>query len=266
MRFLEDILIVFRRDLKEYYRWKLHLVFDVLFPLLDVILFTLVWGSILGGGFQGYGMMTKENYIGFLLSGMVLWTFVRHCIGGEFTHIFVEEKHRRTIQYLLASPINRISIPYGKSIMPILRATFNSVVLILVGLTLGFVFGGNIFLIILIIGLTFLTFSGVGLTLAALGAWREDFADMGWLISYSLEISAGIYFPIDILPANIKNILMYFPQTQAVQAMRMLVIQNASLVQLLPFLIPLIFSSTIMIIIALFAFKFVERKAILVGI
>jgi ABC-2 type transport system permease protein len=266
MKFFKDVFIVFQKELKEYYRWKLHIPFDIIFPLLDILLFVLVWGAILKGGFEGYGMMTRENYIGFLLSGMVLWSFARHCLGGDFSHTFVEEKHRRTIQYLLASPISRISIPYGKSVLPIFRSIFNSVILITVGLFLGFVFKGNLFLIILIICLTFLTFSGVGLTLAALGSWREDFADMSWLISYSLEISAGIYFPIEVLPENIKNIFMAFPQVQAVQAMRMVVLQDATLTQLLPFLIPLTFSAIIMIAIAFFAFKFVERKAILVGI
>jgi ABC-type polysaccharide/polyol phosphate export permease len=257
---------MFQRDLKEYYRWKLHLLFDTAFPILDVLLFVLVWGAILKGGFQGYGSMTKENYIGFLISGIMLWGFARQCVGGQFSHIFIEEKHSRTIQYLLASPISRISIPYGKSILPIFRSIFNSVVLIIVGLFLGFVFKGNPLLILLIIALTFLIFSGVGLTLAALGSWREDFADMGWLISYILEISAGIYYPIEVLPANIRDFLMSFPQTQAIQAMRMVVLQDATFVQLLPYLIPLTISAITMVVIAFFAFKFVERKAILVGI
>lgn len=266
MRFFKDTFIVFQRDFKDYYRWKLHIPFDILFPLLDILLFVLVWGSIIQGGFQGYGIMTKDNYIGFLLSGMILWSFARHCLGGDFTHIFVEEKHRRTIQYLLASPISRMSIPYGKAVLPVIRSIFNSSVLIIVGILLGFVFRGNFFLIVLIIALTFLTFSGVGLTLAALGSWREDIADMTYLVSYILEISGGIYYPIDILPANVKNILMAFPHTQAIQAMRMVVLQDAGLAQILPLLIPLTISAVVMITLAFFAFKFVERKAILVGI
>ncbi|MBC7128637.1 MAG: ABC transporter permease [Thermoplasmatales archaeon] len=266
MRIFKDIFIVFQKEIKEYWRWKLHIVFDAFFPLLDTVLFIIIWSAILKGGFEGYGMITKENYIGFLISGMIVWSFARNYLSGEFTRIFVEEKHRRTIQYLLSSPINRMAIPYGKSLLPVLRSIFNSIILISVGLSLGFVFKGNPFLILLIIFLTFLTFSGIGLTIAALGSWREDIADSGWLIYYIFEITAGIYFPLDILPGNIKNIFFALPQAQAVQAMRMLVLENAGIYDILPFILALAFYSLVMIFCAFFAFRFVERKAMLVGI
>ncbi|MBC7081371.1 MAG: ABC transporter permease [Thermoplasmatales archaeon] len=266
MRIFKDILIVFQKEVKEYWRWKLHIVFDAFFPLLDTLLFILVWSAILKGGFERYGMITRENYIGFLISGMIVWSFARNYLSGEFTRIFVEEKHRRTIQYLLSSPINRMAIPYGKSLLPVLRSLFNSTILISVGISLGFIFKGNPLLIFLIIFLTFLTFSGIGLTIAALGSWREDIADSGWLIYYIFEITAGIYFPLDILPQKLRIIFFALPQAQAVQAMRLVVLENAGLNEILPFLLPLAFYSFFMIIFAYLAFRFVERKAMLVGI
>ncbi|MEM2583026.1 MAG: ABC transporter permease [Candidatus Thermoplasmatota archaeon] len=266
MRIFRDIFIVFQKEAKEYWRWKLHIVFDAFFPLLDTLLFILVWRAILKGGFEGYGMITKENYVGFLISGMIVWSFARNYLSGEFTRIFVEEKHRRTIPYLLSSPISRIAIPYGKSLFPLIRSFFNSTILILAGISLGFVFKGNPLLIFLIILLTFITFSGIGLTIAALGSWREDIADSGWLIYYIFEITAGIYFPLDILPQNIKNIFFSLPQAQAVHAMRMVVLGNACFGDIIPYLLSLSFYAVVMIVIAILAFRFVERKAMLVGI
>ena len=266
LKFVRDALIVFERECKHYWRWKLHFLFDAVYPLLDAILFLLIWGTILLGGFTGFGGMTKENYIGYILSGMVIWAFIGITLRGDFVYGFVEEKHRRTIQYLFASPINRMSIPYGRTILPILRASYRALVLVVLGLIFGFVFQGNILLIILVILVTFFVFSGFGSIISGLAAWREDLADLSWLFSYVIEISAGIYFPLQILPEGIRNFLMMLPQAQAVQAMRMVTLQNATFIDILPYLIPLVILGVATIIIAKFTYKFIEKKAFLVGI
>ena len=159
-----------------------------------------------------------------------------------------------------------MAIPYGISVLPILRALYSSAVLLLLGLAFGYVFNANLLLVSLIVILMAALFSGIGLTLAALGSWREDIPDLRWILNYVLQIGAGVFFPISILPEGIKNVLLSLPSTQAVQAIRLVVLEDASFVQLLPLLIPLTIATIIMGVIAMLAFRFVERRAILVGI
>jgi ABC-2 type transport system permease protein len=265
-KFFRDTMIVFEREAKDYWRWKLHFFFDAIYPMLDAILFLLIWGAILLGGFAGLGGLTKENYIGYILSGMVIWAFIGVTLRGDFVYGFVEEKHRRTIQYLFASPINRMAIPYGRTILPILRATYRALILVGLGLLFGFTFQGNILLAAFIILVTFLVFSGFGSIIAGLSTWREDLADLSWMFSYMIEISAGVYFPLQILPDNIRNILMILPQAQAVQAIRMVTLQNATFFDILPYTVPLIIIGIATAVVGRFVYKFIEKKAFLVGI
>lgn len=266
LKFIRDSWIVFEREAKNYWRWKLHFVFDAVFPLLESILFLLVWSAVLAGGFVGFGDITRENYVGYILTGMVVWSFMGITLRGDFIYGFIEEKHRRTIQYLFASPLSKMAVPYGRLILPIIRSSYKALLIIGLGLLFGFVFQGNIILIILILLVSFMIFSGIGSIIAGLAAWREDFADLSWLFAYIVEISAGIFFPLQILPEAIRNFLYMMPHVQAVQAMRMVTLQNASFAQVLPYLIPLVILGVVTTIIARLIFRFIERKAFLVGI
>ena len=74
IEFLKDVYVIFAKTLKEYYRWKLHFVYDSVFPLLDGFLYIVIWGAILASG-VAVGILRPDNYIAFLLSGLILWNF-----------------------------------------------------------------------------------------------------------------------------------------------------------------------------------------------
>ncbi len=265
MDFLRDVFTVFRRNWKEYLRWKLYILFDVGFPVLDALVFIVVWSAIFQTGIS-IGEWDKSNFVGYLISGLVVWSFMSQFLSGNFIQVFVDEKHRRTIQYLLASRINRAAIPYGYAIMPLIRAAYSSLALIAMGYLFGFMFQGNLVLSILIIALASFMISGMSLCIAALGAWREDIAELRWIFNWVLEISAGVFFPMSIIPERIKSFINLLPTTQAVQAVRDVMLNNASLATVLPTLLSLSAYAIVFTSLALLAFRFVEKKAMMVGI
>ncbi len=267
MNFFHDTYIIFRKNLKQYLRWKLHLVFDIVFPLLDLILFILVWRAILSGGFKEIGYLNPKNYVAYLLSGLLLWRFVDTALSGEVTHSFIREKYWRTSPYLLISPINRLAIPYGMCLLSLIRAVYSGFILLFVGiLFFNFSSQGNLLLALLVIFLTFLGFSGIGLIIAGLASWREDFADLTYVINYVLMIASGVFFPLEILPESFRNGLLLLPSSQAVNAIRAIVIRNAGIAEILPTLAYLALFSIISLGIAALIFKLVQRKAMLIGI
>jgi ABC-2 type transport system permease protein len=267
MRFFYDMYHVFRRDLKSYWRWKLHILFDTIVPIVDIALFLLVWSVIIGGGFEGVGMLNKDNYIAYLFSGFILWNFVNTPFTHDFVHSFIREKHWKTIEYIFISPLKKFSLPYGISILPLLRSIYSTIILLIIGfLFFGFSIKGDFLSIVLIVLLTFLGFSGVGLMISALASWREDFADVSWLINYILSIASGVYFPLEALPTNIKNFLMLLPSTKAVYAVRAIILQGVGIMELLPTILGLIVFGIISIFLAILVYRFVERKVMLIGI
>ncbi len=267
MRLFYDMYHVFRRDLKGYWRWKLHIFFDTIVPIIDIALFLLVWSVIIRGGFQGIGLLNKDNYVAYLFSGFILWNFINTPFTHDFVHSFIREKHWKTIEYIYISPLKKLSLPYGISILPLLRSIYSTTVLLLIGfLFFGFSIQGNIPLIAVIVLLTFIGFSGLGLIIAALASWREDFADISWVINYVLSIASGVYFPLEALPNNIKSALSFLPSTQAVNAVRGIILQDLGINELLPVIIGLGVFGIISISVAILVYKFVERKVMLIGI
>ena len=51
-------------------------------------------------------ILNKENFIGFLLSGILAFQFIYSPLSSQFTQSFIREKYRRTLQNLLISPIS----------------------------------------------------------------------------------------------------------------------------------------------------------------
>ena len=152
MRFFYDMYHVFRRDLKSYWRWKLHILFDTIVPIVDIALFLLVWSVIIGGGFEGVGMLNKDNYIAYLFSGFILWNFVNTPFTHDFVHSFIREKHWKTIEYIFISPLKKFSLPYGISILPLLRSIYSTIILLIIGfLFFGFSIKGDFLSIVLIV-------------------------------------------------------------------------------------------------------------------
>lgn len=267
MKFFNDISTIFWKELKVYFRWKDWVFFDAIGALLPFITFIFVWRAILMGGFGGVGELTPENYIPFMLSGSVLWTFITISMGHEITHCFIDEVRHRTGQNLLLSPVHKMAIPYGKALLSIVRATISNAVIIIFSLLIfGVTVKGSLTLVVLIIAINFFAFSGIGLIIAALGLWRHGLADSVWVIRQILYIFSGVHYPIEVLPETLKNISLLLPSTQAINMTRAILLKGAGIFDIWFSFLYLIIFAVIILIISAFAFKIVEGKAMIIGI
>lgn len=264
-KFLSQMKLIAVTELKRYFRWKTRIFWSMFGALIGFLSFVVVWAAILQGGFQGLGMLTKDNYIAFVLSGSLLWTVIRTSIGRMSRH-FVREKHRKTLAYIMISPLNRIAYLYGSLSQPILQMILRNTPVIIVALLLGFQFHGNILLASLIFILAFLAFSGVGLVLAALAAWKEGFIDAAWVVSEVLYLVSGVHYPLEVFPESLENIFRLLPTTQAIDALRAVGIQGAGVTEIAGPLIYLGVLSIISVFIGLYVFRRMAKKAMYLGI
>ena len=173
----------------------------------------------------------------------------------------------RTGQNLLLSPVHRMSIPYGKALLSIVRATISNAVIVIFSLVfLGLTVKGSLTLTILVIILNFLAFSGIGLIIAALGLWRHGIADAVWVFRQVLYIFSGVHYPIEVLPEFLKNISLLLPSTQAINTTRAILLKGAGIFDIWSSLLYLVIFAVITLSISVLAFKKVEGKAMLIGI
>jgi len=267
MRFLRDLGIMFITEIKRYYRWKERIVWDVLFTLLGFFGFILVWRAVLMGGFQGVGDLTAENYITFLLIGSLLWVVIKQGIGWQIAYAFADDKHRRVLPYIMISPLNKISYLYGKIGAGLVRAVLSNVIIIIIALLLfNFTYKGSLILTLLFFILTFIAFSGIGLIVASLGAWREGFSEFALVFAESLYLLSGVYYPIEVFPEGIRNIVNLLPTTQAINAVRAIGIHGAGLYETMPQLLYIGVLAVVASILGYITFRWVKNRAMLIGI
>jgi ABC-2 type transport system permease protein len=266
VRFHQDFPFLFLAELRKFYRWKERILWDLIGPLTLFLGFVLVWKAVLAGGFAGIGNLNADTYVIFLLSGTLLWQVIGINLG-PVSHTFVREKYARSSVYFLLSPASRLAFIFAKASLALVQILITNGIVILIAILLfDFSFNGSLLLAGLIYMLTFLAFSGIGIGFAALGAWREGIADGVWLCSEVLMILSGVWYPIEIFPEPIRSFCAALPSTQAIQAIRTIGIEGAGIAQLAPQLVYLGGLAMISPIIGYYIFKWVEGKAMLIGI
>ncbi|UCG95746.1 MAG: ABC transporter permease [archaeon] len=267
MRFFRDLGIMFVTEVKRYYRWKERILWDVLFALIAFFGFVLVWRAVIMGGFQGLGDLTPENYITFLLSGSLIWVVISQGIGWHITFAFKEDKHRRVLPYIMLSPLNKIAYLYGKLGVGLLRTVISNLIIIVIALfAFDFFYSGSIILTVLFFLLTFLAFSGIGLIIASLAAVREGIADFSFVLVQILYLLSGVYYPIEVFPESIRNVVVLLPTTQAIIAVRSIGLYGAGSLDIMPQIIYIGILAVIAPILGYLTFRWVKNKAMLIGI
>ncbi len=265
-KFLKDYFALQISEIKKFLRWKERLLWDLIGTLTFFIAFVFVWESAFAQGFKGMGNLTKETFVTFILSGTLIWQAIGINLG-PISHVFVREKYMRTSVYFFLSPGSRIAFLLAKAGVALLQILITNMILILIALYFfEFEFKGSLFLALLVFILTFLCFHGLGICIAALGAWREGIADFSWTFSSVLLILSGVWYPVEIFPEPLQSISKILPTTKAIEMIRDIGINGLGLMEIFSELAFLGILTCIFLSLGYFVFKAVEGRAMLIGI
>ncbi len=263
--FLKHLKLMSVTFLRRFFRWKIRVFWNVFGALTSFISFLVVWTAILQGGFQGLGMLTRENYLVFLLTGSITWTMIKSSVHDMSFH-FVTEKHRKTLAYIMMSPLNRISYLYSTLSYPMFNSLVKNVPVVIVASFFGFSFSGSVLLAILVLLLIFISFSGLGIMLASLAAWREGLAHSATAIMSILYLFSGVHYPLAVFPQPFEDIFRLLPTTQAIDAIRAIGLEGAGLMDIWGTVLYLVVFATISIALGIYVFRRMEKKAMYLGI
>ena len=161
-----------------------------------------------------------EYFPVYYLCGYLIFNFVIEATNGALTSIVQSG-------YLIKKVyIPKYIFPLEKSSFALVNVLFSFVAVLIVILITGMPIKATIFLIPIPIFLAFIFSTGLGLILASMNTF---FRDMGHL--YSVWTTAWMYltpmfYPVSIIPDNIKTVIYYNPLYYYVTYLRMLVIDG----------------------------------------
>lgn len=216
---LLDSLTIAKRNLRTIRR-NPDLLLDVtLQPIVSVVIF----GLVLGGALQA---STGGNYINFLMAGI----FVQTALFGSMTTGLglAEDLDKGLMDRFRSLPMGRSSVMLGRALSDLVRSLIAIMVMIGVGVLIGFAPAGSPSDWLLALGLLVLfTFAASWIALAvALLLWRNPLAIQGVLFTvvFPLAFLSSGFVPTQTLPSWLQSFASNQPVSQLVNALRALML------------------------------------------
>jgi ABC-2 type transport system permease protein len=223
---INRILAIAKRQviLRLRFKWD-YFMHTIVFPAKNLIAFLLIYLGFFYSGATNIGGITRENYIVFLLLGMMFMAIFNtgwDIIAGSF----LNEKYWQTIQGVLISPAKKLEIILGYgigglvNIAPLLLLSLIFCYIIIPIRIINFVY------IIILLLLMYLAILGAGFVQAALKLSNENIAALLTPAFWVWVFISCFYYPITSLPKFIHPIVELNPIYHANYVIKHLWIYN----------------------------------------
>ena len=212
---VSDTLVLARRSLLRIPRQPDLLVGFTVQPILFVLLFVYVFG----GAIQTPGF----DYVDFLMPGIIVQSI---CFGGFVTALGLADDLKQGLMDRFRSlPMTRSALLTGRTLGDVVTNVFQLIVMLVVGLLVGFNFSGSVGEVIagialcLLIGYAFSwVFAFIGLTASS----PEAANAYGFTILFPLTFVSSAFVPVASMPSWLQPIAERNPFTYMVNAVRAL--------------------------------------------
>ncbi|MET9662145.1 ABC transporter permease [Streptomyces sp. NPDC006510] len=189
----------------QYSQAKLGQLWQVATPLLNALVYYLIFGLILGTR-KG---MTQEVFIPFLVTGVFVFTFTQSSVMAGVRAI------SGNLGLVRALHFPRASLPISFSLQQLQQLLFSMIVLAAVAIAFGSYPSLSWLLIIPALAMQFVFNTGLAMIMARLGSKTPDLAQLMPFVMRTWMYASGVMFSIPVMlkdkPDWIANVLQYNP-------------------------------------------------------
>lgn len=189
----------------QYSQAKLGQLWQVATPLLNAMVYYLIFGLILDAG-QG---MTTEVYIPFLVTGIFVFTFTQSSVMAGVRAI------SGNLGLVRALHFPRATLPISFALQQLQQLLFSMIVLAAVAIAFGSYPSLSWLLLVPALLLQFVFNVGLAMIMARMGAKTPDLAQLMPFVMRTWMYASGVMFSIPVMladkPAWIADVLMYNP-------------------------------------------------------
>lgn len=182
-------------------------------PLIYILAFGLGLGSSIkpGSGISG----NYNNYLEFILPGMVALSSMTISFGGTTFSICGDRLFTKTFEELLLTPIHPLALHIGKMLAGVVRGlmTSGSVILVAVVLTGNWNFLNPLFLLLVVLNCS--VFAGLGVIVGLSVRSLESVGLYNNFIIIPMSFLGATFFDPGTLPSALKVVVYLLPLTYA---------------------------------------------------
>jgi ABC-2 type transport system permease protein len=198
------------RNLIKFFRDRMRFVFTLFMSAFFLFVFSFVMKSSAAG---------LEHPMNYLISGIIIMTVFQTALNNSMS--ILEDIASGFMKEILVAPIARWEIAVGQVLSSSVIAVLQGVIIV----TIGFFMGLSLdpFRCAVMVGLMFLvglTFSSMGLYLAALAKESTTFQLLVTIVAMPLTFLSGAYIPTMVMPAILRPIVFLNPLTYTTAVFR----------------------------------------------
>jgi ABC transporter DrrB family efflux protein len=187
---------------------------------IQPVIFVLLFVYVFGGAIQTPGY---EDYADFLMPGIIVQSM---SFGGFVTAIGLSDDLRKgLIDRFRSLPMARSAVLGGRTLADVATNTVSLVVMVVVGLLVGFSFSSSPLEVIAGFGLLLLfgyAFSWIFAFLALSSSSAEGAQTLGFLVIFPLTFASSAFVPPESMPAAVEAFANANPISTIVDAVRAL--------------------------------------------
>ena len=253
------------RDLLEAssYRFAFMMQFGSLFMVLvSFFLLSRMFEDAFLPHLERYG----GSYFSFALIGIALATYTTLSMQ-TFRSTIRRSQMNGTMEALLVTQTKLPTIIVGSCQYSFVFGTLQVAVSLLVGAAIfkADIAFGNMLGAILALGLTVLSTAGLGILSASFVMVIKQGDPISFLTNGATWLLSGVAYPVAVLPSGLQPLSRLVPTTHGLEAMRLSLLNEASLGDVAPQLLVLALFAVALLPAGLLAFRFAVRRAKLDG-
>lgn len=258
---LKKAFLFIKRDFLLSSSYRLSFVLQISGIFLSVLTFYFI--ALM---FEGAAIPALEpyggDYFSFVLIGVAFSTFLFTGLG-SFSGSIRNEQMMGTLEAMLVTPTRISLIILFSSLWSFIFASIKVLIYLLLGVFLFNidVNNANLFAALIVLILTIISFSSLGIISASFIMIFKQGDPVNWIFNTMSGLFGGVFFPITILPGWLQNISYILPITYSLRAMRHALLQGMSLRLLASDIFALVIFSIIMLPLSIFIFRYAIMRA-----
>ncbi len=218
---------------------------------------------------QGNGVYLKEYQVGYfpyVLIGIAFsgyFSTAMHTFSGNIR----SEQITGTLEAMLVTPTRLSTIIISLSLWDFIFTSLNAIVYLFLG-ALFFKVNFtqmNIASTLLILILTVVSFSSIGVISASFIMVFKKGDPISWLLTLSSGFFSGVFFPVEILPRCLRIFSYFLPLTYSLKGLRHAILQGYTIRMLMPDIAILFIFCVILAPLSMRIFRYAVRNAKISG-
>jgi ABC-2 type transport system permease protein len=253
-------LAFLRRDLRLQlsYRFAFLLqIFGIFFSMLVFYFLSKLIGPSAAPYLANYG----GDYFAFVLIGLAFSGYFGVGLQG-FAGTIREAQTTGTLEAMLLTPTRLSTIVLSSSIYDYGFVTFQVLVYLVMGaLLFGVEINGNLPAALVILVLTIIAMTAVGIIAASFIMVLKRGDPVTWLFNSLGLLLGGVYYPVSLMPEWLQKLSWLLPITYSLDGMRRALLTNASFAELMPNIVALLIFSVVLVPASLYIFRRAVHRA-----